>query len=195
MTREFRFCRPHSALATLVAGLVTGLAGCTTIIRPPAEPCDPAVILVADSRYHSSLILPRDEGGLLEYSFGEWKWYALGQKGGRLLSVLAIPHTGTLGRAEYSDLAAVRAKPRLDALYPIEVPRDAMVALRARLESTYLAGQASQVYNPQAATWYVPMQERYWLFHDCNDVLARWLRDLGCRVPRVSRTARFRVVP
>lgn len=61
------------APATLLAWLV----GCTSTVTPPAQVGNPTAVLLIRDAMHRGLLLPNDEG-FVEFGFGDWGWYALG---------------------------------------------------------------------------------------------------------------------
>jgi hypothetical protein len=61
------------------------------------------------------------------------------------------------------------------------VPRRAAEELLARLDGEFAAGGGPH-FNRTYDMWFVPHGERFWMFHDCHDEAAEWLRALGCEV-------------
>ena len=57
-----------------------------------------------------------------------------------------------------------------------------VAGLRVKLEMTYHANLATQVYNPREAVYFVKYDVPYWGFHNCNHELADWLEALGAEV-------------
>ena len=86
------------ALALLVVGVCGG--GCTaTIVPPPAAVGRTAPVLIADYGYHSTLILPRAQGGLIEYAYGDWEYFGQNKKSvATALHALLASDQATLGR-------------------------------------------------------------------------------------------------
>jgi len=132
-------------------------AGCTNIIVPPAEVDDPQTAYVLDYGRHSSLLLPNDEETeFTEYAYGEWEWYALRRDSFfRVLPVLFLPTTGTLGRNTWLTLDDFDSTQRNDdaireimiraindqlapeAIHPLRVEREAVARLREALNERF----------------------------------------------------------
>src|SRR2546423_386491 len=66
-------CREHGGLFAL---LTLFLSGCGGTITPPAQVRQPVNVYVTDYGRHSTLLLPTENGGLVEFAFGEWGWLA-----------------------------------------------------------------------------------------------------------------------
>ena len=49
------------------------VSGCAMTFRPPVYPENPVTVVVLDHGRHSSLVLPRGDGGSVEYAYGEWE--------------------------------------------------------------------------------------------------------------------------
>src|SRR3954467_13024450 len=60
-----------------LVGLVVLVGGCATRIVPPSNPSYPVAVYVTDYGRHSSILLPMGDGHLMEYSYGDWEFYAL----------------------------------------------------------------------------------------------------------------------
>ena len=48
------------------------------------------------------------------------------------------------------------------------------------------------VYNSLIQLYFVRVPEHYWMFHNCNHVVARWLRALDVDVGGLTTTSDFR---
>src|SRR5580765_4107433 len=76
-------------------------SGCTSRITPPCEPIDPRPVFLIDYGYHASIVLPREDDGLVEFAFGEYEWFAQNHcNGWRAVELVLWPHAGTLGTRE-----------------------------------------------------------------------------------------------
>ena len=174
------------------------LAGCTMTIRPPASPVDPVTVLVVDHGRHSSLVLPRADGGSVEYAYGEWEWFARARDPWyRVFPAMFWPSQGTLGRRFFD---ASPEQPMLASLIPSEarfliaVERGKAAALLKRLNDRYDARSESELYNPLYGLAFVKDDRDYCCLNNCNHVLGRWLVEIGCEVSGSSCSAGFRVL-
>jgi hypothetical protein len=114
-------------------------------------------------------------------------WFALGHKQPyRVPVALFVPTRGTLGRREIRSPAGVRLEAEAlgaERLHELRVSSADVTALRRRLDERFAAGAAAvpaPVHRDGLA--FVPDRETYWVAHQCNSVVAGWLRELGCRV-------------
>src|SRR5690606_655289 len=80
---EARSISKRYGLAMLLA-LAGLLVSCTSTIVPPAEVIDPVTVFVLSEAMHTGIVLPPDPGcsgnphEYVEFGFGDWSWYALG---------------------------------------------------------------------------------------------------------------------
>lgn len=169
-------------------------------IAPPVAVVDPKTVFIADYGYHSSLLLPRPEGGLVEYAFGEWAWFAEGQtQGHRAVGLAFVASDGTLGRREYPAPATTEQLRRwlpVEALHPVTVERERAAALRDRLDAEFETGRAVREHHNHAhRLWFVPAARNYHgTFYNCNTAVAEWLEELGCRVTGARAFSAFELV-
>lgn len=179
----------------IVASLLTG---CTARITPPADLSEPTTVFIADYGQHASLILPRPSGDLAEYAYGEWGWFALNRTGWYWAApAIALPTPGTLGTRELrgpATAAGVRSQVGLEHLHDLQVERAAIDALLAELDGAFARNQYREVFNKELGLRFVPYEQPYCLFCQCNSLVARWLRQLGCRVEGPALMAEFEVV-
>lgn len=189
------------ALTVVLLAAATLVAGCTTVIVPPAGVVEPATVYVVDMGYHASLVVPGEgAGSLTEYAFGEWGWYAEGRRGWwRVPGIVFWPSPGALGRREMSDgtagLAGLKVATGAEVVLPVVVERSKVVAWRAGMEAAWLRerGAHGVTRNPQHPLEFVPWDDRYWVFHTCNAAVAAWLGELGCEVRGWTVTSSFEV--
>ena len=117
------------------------LAACTTTVTPPPAPRFPVTVYVADYGRHASLLVPRPGGELVEFAYGEWKWFALGQKSmWRSPAALFWPTAATLGRRSLpGDLShddVARSGGLEDAHAEVAVAGDAQLVVRQNFAAT-----------------------------------------------------------
>jgi hypothetical protein len=156
-------------------------------VYPPPDVATPSQVGVLDHGRHSSLILQVPDG-MVRYSYGDWRWYALQETGpAEGIAALFWPTQAGLGRKQlpgpFSPTAVSREVrvPIEHALYVSVEARDAQL-LVSRLDRIYGANLAERVDNATYDLVFVPYPEPYSMFHNSNQVVAGWLEQLGCRV-------------
>ncbi|NIR59838.1 MAG: hypothetical protein GWO02_10075, partial [Gammaproteobacteria bacterium] len=125
---------------------------------------------------------------IVRYSYGDWTYYAQVQAGVREASAAVLwPTRAGLGRRELPGpltAAAVRRDVRVwvEELYELSVDSQRIARLRTRLDSIYEANLETRIYNAAYDLEFVYHPRAYWAFQNSNQVVAGWLKELGCRV-------------
>jgi hypothetical protein len=187
--------RRHRGVAVvLAAGLLSVLLlltplGCSATVIPPAHVTDPVEVYLVDHGRTPSLILPRPDGQMERYVYGDWNWYALGRQNLLLNGVPAMlwPTRGALGRELIEAPADAGAVAQaitvvVQHIYPLTVERARAESLRASLEEHFIKHVGSMVHNPSHALTFVHYPDRYTYFWNSNHKVAQWLRELDCEV-------------
>src|SRR5690554_4997426 len=167
------------------------LGGCVARIAPP-EPqmlAQPVAVYLLDHGRHASLVLPHEEGGVVRYSYGDWRWYVEGER--RLwvgAAAMLWPTKAGLGRALHPHLdlpedIAVLAPEGLSEVYVLQADSQQVRLLQRRLDHHFVR-QASftPVYSAAYGLEFVPYPRRYTAFHQSNLKVAQWLRALDMNV-------------
>jgi len=190
--------------ALLLLGNTLAATGCGEIgtITPPTGVTDPQRIALLDHGRHTSLILPHPtEPAIIEWAYGDWHWYALGEQG--LLdgvNALLWPSSAALGRYAYPppltrETVRRHFGGRIETVFLFDVSAAKVAALTANLESLFDDGRSQAlVHNPRYRLDFVPHPDSYALGHSSNDVAAAWLRALGCTIDVVPTIAEWNVV-
>jgi hypothetical protein len=161
------------------------LIGCVSTVKPPTDPQHPITVYLRREALHAALLLPRPGGGHVEYGFGDHDWYALGRdRWYHVFDTLLWPTRGTLGRRVLSaeHLTDLQASYPWSDLSPIVVGAEETARLEQRLDAEYRERQDTEIYNSDYVLYFVEHEAGFWLFHNCHDALAQWLRELGCSV-------------
>ena len=173
-------------LALLLMGML--LAGCAGRVIPPPAPAEPVEIYLLDHGRHASLVLPRREGGLVRYSYGEWAWYVEGRRHPLAgASALFWPTPSGLGRgvdeqaAGPQDLARL-APEGIQKRYTLQADAWRVAGLRRGLDAHFDQPGIETVRSEEFGLEFVPYPRAYWLTHQSNLTVARWLRRLGFTV-------------
>ncbi len=182
------------ALFVLVAQL-----GCAWRIAPPAAVEEPAGVFVTVYGRHTRLALPAPEDKqLIEYGFGDWRFYALEERGPISgLRALFWSRSSALSRRELPWRDETGAFERVAGGVRSErviVERGRADALRERLESRWRELEDEEVYQPREQMVLRKSDDPYHLLRNSNHQTADWLRELGCTVSGVTIGSRFRVI-
>lgn len=166
------------------AGLALVSASCTSTVKAPANVEDPVSVLLIREALHRGLVFPR-EHDMVEFGFGDWGWYALEEdEWYDAVPTVLWPTRATLSRRVIAVLDVEGARRSLPWLELVEfrVERKAAEKLRDRLEAQFEAASAELVQPPGRSMQFVPCEGSYWFGHNCADVAAQWLEELGCEV-------------
>ncbi|WP_316436258.1 hypothetical protein [Leptolyngbya sp. NK1-12] len=155
------------------------------MILPPIQPDNPVMVYVAEHGMHARLVLPMDQRRLIQYAYGDWKYYALNQQDWEnTIAASLIPTQGALGRREFNHLAElqqVSQQERATLLGFAVAGADAIQLLQA-LNQRFDHQIHTRVQNLRTGLTLVQDEQDYTLFHNSNHELVMWLKALGCRV-------------
>ena len=173
--------------------------GCSAVIVPPAPAWGtPTVpVQVADYGYHSTIILPRSGGGLVEYAYGDWDFFGQSHKSfGTAVRALFASDQATLGRRlldREPDQPGLKEATGAKEVLRFEAPRERVEELERALELRFSERLDSIEYSPVHDLYFVKDGERYGVAHNCNHFTAQWLERLGCRVEGMALLSQFRL--
>lgn len=185
------------ALAICVLTLLS-ISSCAWKVVPPRDVTEPVPVFVSEYGRHTRLALPDDTAAFFEYGFGEWNFYGLEKTSGSS-ALRAITGLGrgafsrrklpyTLEESRFVQAAGSRRSVRLF------VERSRVEELRFELETRWRANLGTVVIRAWDQIPVSRDRARYHLFHNSNQVVAGWLKRLGCRVLGFPITANFQVV-
>lgn len=193
MTRAIPLPLAHRAV--LLLALLALAAGCSTRIIPPLAPANPVPVYVTDYGRHSSVVIPTGDGCVMEYTYGDWDFFALGHGGWmNAARALTASRSACLGRRSVplppdgGDLAETLG---CEHLLKFTVAQADVWALVTSLDARYREQIGTLIYSYQQDLFFVKDTERYALFHNCNHETAEWLRMLGCEVRGSAMTSKF----
>lgn len=176
--------------------LLVLLTGCAARLHPPAEVADPVEVYLLDHGRHASLVVPDGDEGVVRYSYGDWQWYVEGRRhAGAALAAMLWPTRGALGRRHHPQREMPgelwRVAPEgVEQSYTLSVERERSRALRRRLDARHAAA-APAVESDAFDLSFVPHPRAYWLAHQSNLVVARWLGELGVTVRGIPWLSRW----
>ncbi|HYE20447.1 MAG TPA: DUF2459 domain-containing protein [Tepidisphaeraceae bacterium] len=176
---------PTTLLALAALLLIVGGCGHPTLV-PPVTTGPTLPVHVADYGYHSSLILPRQSGGLIEYAYGDWQYFAHNKKSvGAAFEALLGSKQATLGRrvlARPPVQAGLKEATGAVSVLRFDAPRDKVQRLERELDQRFATRLESIMWSYAQQLYFVMDSERYSVVNNCNDLTARWLEQLGCEV-------------
>ena len=182
-----RVRRRRGALLGLLTTIGLAVVGCTSTITPPPAPADPTTVFLLREAMHTGVVLPgatpADE--YVEFGFGDWSWYALGNESWyHVFATVLWPTQGALGRRTFgaTTAAAMPGAAAWAELQPVVIDRERAAALRTRLQQLFDAGSANAVARTDLRFRFVPFDASYWFPQNCADIAAHWFEELGCEV-------------
>ncbi len=168
--------------------MAIGPTACASTIIPPLEVSDPQPVAVLDHGRHASLVLSTDRGTMIRYSYGDWALYALMKTNVfRGAGALFWPTQAGMGRRELEGPVSVenirqRVRVGSEEIFVIIVERSGVDVLREELDSLFQDQIDTRIYNSAYDLEFVHHPKRYCALHNSNQVVAGWLKKLGCRV-------------
>jgi hypothetical protein len=171
------------------------LAGCQQTITPPVNLADPVTVYVTDHGRHAGLVLPAADGGMTEWFWGDWHYFALRDRslGSGLRALFASPQA-TLGRLDVAATGATAVKRATGAetLIAVAVERAAAEALQTALSARHARRRDTEIVDPDGAR-FVHDDGDYGLTRNSNHKVCAWLEQLGARTDCPAVVADFRV--
>jgi hypothetical protein len=182
-------------ILSVVAAIALILIASPAVIIPPPKPVQPVTVYVIDQGLHSRLVLPDGDNKLIQYAYGDWRYFALNQQNlGSGIAALLIPTQGTLGRREYQDL--IEMKQTLNSnnsVLSFPVAQLEVIQLKKSLDQRFNQNIATQIFNPINKMYFVQDDLDYTLYHNSNHELVVWLEALDCRVEGFVLLADFKI--
>lgn len=173
----------------LMAMTLLVAVGCNSTVTPPPPPDDPITVFLLHEALHTGVVFPPptadDPAGYVEFGFGDWSWYALGNDAWYdVFATVLWPTQGALGRREFgaSTPEALRRAAYWAELSPILVSQQRAQELRRQLQTAFEARRLQAIDRKDLRFRFVPSDESYWFAHNCADSAATWLQQLGCTV-------------
>ena len=174
----------HARLIVLLLATLGG--GCAAKVIPPMHPASPVAVYVTDYGRHSSLLLPTNDGHLIEYAYGDWDYYALSKYRWYIgATALFYSDASGLGRRilpypqDEEALCKLLCSKRV---LKLQIDQRKVFELLNDLDDRYHKHIDSLVYNKDQALYFVRDDSHYSVFHTCNQATADWLIRLGCTV-------------
>jgi hypothetical protein len=181
-------------------GLVMMLGGCSTAVLAPHPPEEPRPVFLLDHGRHSSLVLTTENHNLIRYSYGDWRFYALGDSG-FLQGVSAVLRKTPAGLGRRAlpgpptkENVFRQVSVGIEQLFTLQAESAAVDRLRESLDSIYSRGADTLVYNATFDLEFVHHPRDYTLAYSSNTAVAEWLTSLGCEVSGRPILANWRLI-
>jgi hypothetical protein len=184
-------------LLGLALGTVAVHTGCAWKVTPPPTPANPAVAFITDYGRHSRLALQTDENTLVEYTFGDWRYYANDERSlWRGVVALVLPGEAGFGRRQIPFHPEEQGVTRIAGAVRsarIEVEGAKLDALLLQLDERWNRNRETSLFSDLAELHFVKDDASYHLFRNSNHQTAAWLRSLGCEVRGTPILSNFEV--
>lgn len=182
---------------TLVAIKLAWQIVSPTIIQTPADPSSPITVYVADYGFHSRLLLPNEDGKIVQYAYGDWQYFALKQQTPTTaFRALFVATPATLRKRVFENRmvmeASLQDRPKIKLL-KLEVATDKVVALRSQLEYRFQQQLETHIEDKTYQIKFVREDRDYTVFHNSNHELVAWLQELDCQVEGFITWPNFQV--
>ncbi|MEO0835385.1 MAG: DUF2459 domain-containing protein [Cyanobacteria bacterium J06642_3] len=181
-------------LTLIVVGFI--LLNSPTFIIPPTTPAVPVTVYVVDYSYHSRLVLPNGEEKLIQYAYGDWRYFALNRQDlGNGIAALLYPTQGTLGKRQFNNFAEFQRQLEGNryTILSFEVAEAKAAQLLKLLDRRFRHNLSMQIKNPLNHLTFVPVDRDYTMFHNSNHELVTWLKNLDCQVKGFVALPKFQV--
>jgi len=181
----------HPMLKNVLFMLVAAsCSACSAVIMTPAEEAidTPRPVFVVDHGWHTSLVLTDEEGGMVRYVYGDWRWYAEADTGFlRAFPTLFLNTRGALGRQLMpapASAEAIRTRSRvaIDEIHTLSASAERVDALIVSLAGRFAAADETRTYSQRYGLEFVHDAKPYRLGRNSNHRLAEWLEELGMQV-------------
>jgi hypothetical protein len=190
--------RPAVVRSTTAACMLSALlTSCSWTITPPPPATEPKVVFVSDYGKHTRVALQTGPHELTEYGFGDWHFYAKGDKGlASGIKAIATPTGSALARrtlpftrdaAEFVATAGARRSERM------EIEAALVNQLARALKARHQQNSSTAIHSEETGFTYVRDDLPYHLFQNSNHQAADWLEQLGCTISGTPILSNFRV--
>lgn len=156
---------------------------CSTSLELNSHPKEVVEFYLLDHGRHSSLLFPPSKGDWIEFTYGEWEWFAQNNDPWyRVPGVLFWPTKGALGHRTFSDLKTIKKHYNFEngvQLILLRAERRLLENLRERLEKYFIQSKEHAIFNHTYQLNFVPHKASFHLFHMCNHQIRNWLEELN----------------
>lgn len=169
-----------------LCAITVGIAGCRWTVTPPnpVSVSEETTVYLSQYGWHTRLALPDEQGSTyLEYGFGDWHYYALGEQDKRSgLRALFRSESSALSRRKLFAPGSLDLHLHFGSRRTVDLkaPAERVEALREMLENQWNGAAERTVWRHGSA--FRKIDRDYALFHNSNHQTADWLEQLGCEI-------------
>jgi hypothetical protein len=163
--------------------LILLIVSCTTSIKPPQE--KGKLVALVDHGRHASLIIEGPDQSHYRYAYGDWNFYAE-MRTGFFSGARALmwPTQAALGRkvitADFNYRALSDWLPDgVEEMLIFSVDSSKAQKLKEKLDDIFYANIDSKLINNDYGLEFVFHPEGYWMFNNSNQMVGRWMKELG----------------
>ena len=186
-------------LTLLLLSLVAG--GCAGTVRPVSRPLDPVAVYLTDYGVHSSLVLPVNQGGYVEYCFGDWGYAVENHDAPNdAVGALMVSEGSAFGRRYLAadpqtgePVVPTNVTPSLKHISRLVASREKVDSLLKELDDRYRRDPQPPTVNPENGIAYVRDEQPYSISNNCNHLTAAELEQLGFEVEGPTWISGFHV--
>lgn len=164
-------------------------------VRPPENVRNPVTVQVVDYGKHAGLVLPAGNGKWVEYSWGDWRFFAMADTSVPSgVRALLASDASTVSRRYVSQTVTFDELKRdwgVQRVIAFQVERDRANRLLGELTARFDRRIDTAFYNKDYGQDFTQDKRHYWLLYNCTHETAAWLRELGCRVKGWSLMSEF----
>lgn len=185
----------------LILAFLSAVTGCaaTVIPREFSDHLDPRPVFLLDHGLHTSLALSRDDGTLVRYVYGDWRWYAMRETGFfRAFPTLFTKTQAALGRRELpgpAEADAIRRQLRVEVkhIYTFSAPAERIDYLIKDIDARFYSARDTLIYNRGYDLEFVHDPRPYHFGYNSNHAVAEWIQALDLEVHGNPAIGRWRI--
>lgn len=188
-----------SLLSRLVLFPLPLLTACAGLITPSEPLDDPVEVYLLEHAPHTTLVLPTDQGGLVRFKYCDWRWCVEEKRSFPSgAAALLWPTASGIGRGQRDDVSSAQdlgklAPDGIARYHTIMAEREKVISLIQQLNRPFENHEGDFFRNESTGLDFAPYSRGYWLAHQSNLVVAKWLREIGLDVHTYVLLTRWRV--
>lgn len=190
---------PPSLLSRLVLLPLPLITACAGLITTTERLDDPVEVYLLEHSPHTTLVLPTDDGGLVRFKYCDWRWCVEEKRSFPSgAAALLWPTPSGIGRGQRDDVTAPQelgnlAPDGIARYHKIMAEREKVRSLINQLNLAFEDHEGDFFRNESTGLDFVPYSRGYWLAHQSNLVVAKWLTELGFEVRSYPLLTRWQI--